>query len=59
MKRKLLPNEVMIDVAGKKKEEVLAEAIRIIESFHPLKEYDYESDDERHYLSWVQSRQLY
>ncbi len=59
MSRKLLPNEVMIDVAGKGKEEVLAEAVRIIESFHPMKEYDYEPDDERHYLSWVQSRQLY
>ena len=59
MKRKLLPNEVMIDVAGKKKEEVLSEAIQVIEGFHPMKEYDYVPDDERHYLSWVQSRQLY
>ncbi len=59
MKRKLLPNEVLIDVAGKAKEEVLAEAIRIIEGFHPLKVYDYELDDEHHYLSWVRSRQLY
>ncbi len=59
MKRKLLPNEVMIDVAGKTKEEVLAEAIRMIDGFHPMKEYDYEPDDERHYLSWVQSRQLF
>ena len=59
MKRNLLPNEVMIDVAGKTKEEVLAETIRIIEGFHPVKEYDYEPDDEHQYLSWVQSRQLY
>ena len=56
--RKLLPNEVMIDVAGKTKEEVLAEAIEIIDAFHPAKEYDYELDDEHNYLSWVQSRQL-
>ena len=59
MKRKLLPNEVMIDIAGKTKEEVLAEAIGVIDSFRPLKEYDYEPDDEHHYLSWVQSRRLY
>lgn len=59
MKRKLLPNEVIIDVAGKTKEAVLAEAIRTIDGFHPMKEYDYEPDDEHHYLSWVQSRQLY
>ena len=57
--RKLLPNEVMIDIAGKTKEEVLAEAIGVIDSFRPLKEYDYEPDNEHHYLSWVQSRRLY
>ncbi len=59
MKRKLLPNEVIIDVAGKTKEAVLAEAVLTIDGFHPMKEYDYEPDDEHHYLSWVQSRQLY
>ena len=58
MKRKLLPNEVMIDVAGKTKEEVLAEAIGIIDAFHPAKAYDYEPDDEHNYLSWVRSWQL-
>ena len=55
----LLPNEVLIDVAGKTKEEVLAEAVTIIDSFHPDRDYDYVPDDERHYLSWVQSRQLF
>ena len=59
MERKLLPNEVMIDIAGKTKEEVLAEAIRVIDGFHPMKEYNDELDDERHYLSWVQSRKLF
>ena len=59
MKRELLPNEVIIDVAGKTKEAVLAEAVRTIDGFHPTKEYHYEPDDEHHYLSWVQSRQLY
>ena len=57
--RKLLPNEVMIDIAGKTREEVLAEAIRIIDGFHPDKDYDYTLDDEHHYLSWVQSRRLF
>ena len=56
--RALLPNEVLIDVAGKTKEEVLAEAVRIIDSFHPARDYDYVLDDEHHYLSWVQSRNL-
>ena len=56
--RKLLPNEVQIDVAGKTKEEVLAEAIRTIDSFSPAKDYEYEPDDEHHYLSWVRSRKL-
>ena len=57
--RKLLPNEVEIDVAGKAKEEVLAVAIRIIDAFKPEKDYAYELDDEHNYLSWVQSRKLY
>lgn len=54
--RPLLPNEVMIDVAGKSKEEVLAEAMGIISSFSPLRDYDYEPPEEKLYLSWVQSR---
>ena len=58
MARNLLPNEVMIDVAGKTKEEVLAEAISIIDRFHPAKEYDTGLDDEHHYISWVRSRGL-
>jgi len=59
MNRKLLPNEVKIDVAGKSKEEVLKETISIIDNFKPMKDYNYELDDERNYLSWVQSRQLF
>lgn len=59
MNRKLLPNEVLIDIAGKPKEEVFAEAIKIIDNFEPMKEYDYEIDDEHNYLSWVQSRKLF
>lgn len=58
MSRQLLPNEVQIDVAGKSKEEVLQQAIEIIDHFTPLLEYSYQLDDEHHYLSWVQSRNL-
>ena len=58
MSRRLLPNEVQIDIAGKTKEDVLKETIDIIDHFKPLTEYEYELDDERNYLSWVQSRGL-
>lgn len=56
--RKLLPNEVQVDIAGKRKEDVLAEVIKIIDNFYPVKDYFYELDDEKNYLSWVQSRKL-
>jgi len=59
MGRKLLPNEIQIDIAGKTREQVLNEAIRIIDHFEPAKDYDYEPDDEHNYLSWVQSRRLF
>lgn len=59
MNRNLLPNEIQIDIAGKSKEAVLAETIKIIDNFEPMKEYDYAIDDEHNYLSWVQSRQLF
>ncbi|MCH5182764.1 MAG: AAA family ATPase [Oscillospiraceae bacterium] len=59
MRRKLLPNEVQIDVAGKSKEEVFQEAVYIIDHFTSKLEYPYELDDEHHYLSWVQSRNLH
>lgn len=58
-KRELLPNEVEIDVAGKSKEEVLTEAIGVIDAFKPGKDFVYELDDEHNYLSWVKSRKLF
>lgn len=57
--RALLPNEVMVDIAGKTKEEVLAQAVGIIDRFAPEKEYNYKPGDEKTYLSWVQSRGLF
>ena len=59
MNRKLLPNEVHIDIAGKTKEELLQEAIRIIDNYEPMIEYEYELPYEREFLSWVQSRKLF
>lgn len=59
MNRKLLPNEVQLDIAGKTKEEVLKKAIDMIDHFKPMIDYEYELDDEHNYLSWVQSHQLF
>ena len=56
--RKLLPNEIIIDIAGKNKDKVLTEVIKQIDNFNPDKNYSYELDDEKNYLSWVQSRKL-
>lgn len=56
--RKLLPNEVLVDVAGKSKDEVLTEVIKLIDNFKPVTDYIYKLDNEKHYLSWVQSRNL-
>ena len=58
MGRRLLPNEVQIDVAGKSRAEGLEEAICIIDGFCPEMGYEYELDDERNYSSWVRSRGL-
>ena len=57
--RKLLPNEVQIDIAGKTENAIFTEAIKLIDNFNPDKDYIYETDDEHNYLSWVKSRNLY
>lgn len=59
MKRKLLPNEVQIDIAGKTKEQILEEAINLIDNFVPLQKCEYQLDNSLKYLSWVKSRNLY
>lgn len=56
--RNLLPNEIVIDVYGKSKEDVFNEAINIIDNFTPLVDYDYELDDEKNYQSWIKSKNL-
>lgn len=55
MNRQLLPNEVLIDIAGKAKEEVLNEAIKKIDSYESLLDYDYELPKKELFYSWVQS----
>lgn len=56
--RPLLPNEVVIDVAGKTKTDVFSEAVRIIDHFEPDLDYSFELPDEQLFLSWVHSRNL-
>lgn len=57
--RKLLPNEAVIDIAEKNKDEVFQEAVNLIDHFVPKLEFDYVVDQEDTYLSWVKSKQLY
>ena len=58
MSRPLLPNEVTLDIRGKTPEQVLADALSLIEDFTPLTNYDYTLADEKNYHSWVRSRGL-
>ena len=56
--RELLPNEVLIDIANKTKEEVLLEAINIINSYNSKLEYHYNKPYKKQYYSWVKSDNL-
>lgn len=53
--RALLPNEVLIDVAGKTKEQVLSESISIINEYEPLLDYNYIEPPKELFYSWVKS----
>lgn len=55
MNRDLLPNEVIIDIAGKNKEEVLKEAVYLIDSFNPKLDYEYKIPDKSLFYSWIWS----
>lgn len=55
MDRDLLPNEVVLDIAGKSKDEVLKEAIDIIDDFNSKLDYEYDIPDKSLFYSWVQS----
>ncbi len=54
-KRPLMPNEVVIDVAGKNKVEVFQEAIKLIDETPVLLDYDYKPLDKEYFRSWIQS----
>lgn len=58
MNRQLLPNEVLIDVGGKSKEEILKEAINIIDNYESLLDYEYELPKKELFYSWVESDEL-
>ena len=58
MNRVLLPNEVLIDVAGKTEEEVLKEAINIIDNYESKLDYEYEEPSKELFYSWVYSDNL-
>ena len=53
LKRPPLVNEVEIDVAGKTIEQVLAEAIELIDTREPPLEYEYEKPPKELFYSWV------
>ena len=56
--RQPLINEVEIDVAGKSIEQVLAEAIEIIDTREPDLEYEYEKPPKEFFYSWIFSNGL-
>ena len=58
LSRSLLPNEVLIDVNGKTREDVLKEAINIIDNYSSKLNYDYELPDKNLFESWVKSNNL-
>ena len=53
--RPLLPGEALLDVAGKSPEEVLSEAIGLIDSFECPREYAYTEPGKEQFYSWVWS----
>ena len=53
LKRTALVNEVEIDVAGKTAEDVLKQAIELIDTSIPVLEYDYEKPPKELFYSWV------
>lgn len=58
LKREPLVNEVEIDVAGKNIEEVLNEAIEIIDTRESLLDYEYVKPPKELFYSWVFANEL-
>lgn len=57
-KRPLLPNERIIDICGKSANDVLQEAILIIDEYKSIKNYEYKLPNRNLFLSWVKSNNL-
>lgn len=55
--RPLLPNEILIDVTDKTAEEVLKEAIKVIDEINSLLEYEYTMPDKKCFGTWVKADQ--
>ncbi len=55
MRRALLPNEVILDIAGKTEDEVLIEAISLIDNYVSNLIYEYEMPNKELFYSWVES----
>lgn len=55
MSRDLLPNEVVLDIACKSKDDVFKEAINLIDNYISKVDYDYIEPDKEMFYSWVKS----
>ena len=55
MSRELLPNEVLLDISNKSKEDVLNEAINIIDNYQSKLDYEYIEPSKELFYSWVYS----
>ena len=53
--RELLPNEVLLYIANKSREEVLKEAINLIDNYESKLNYEYKEPPKELFYSWVQS----
>ena len=56
--RPLMPNEVMLDTAGKSPDEVFSEAVSIIDHYITQKDYHYDRQPKELFYSWVKSNGL-
>lgn len=57
-RRPPLVNEFVIDTAGKSPEDVLREAVRLVETADTLRDYSYEKPPREQFYSWVYSNGL-
>ncbi len=58
MGRPLLPNEHVIDITGKTEQQVLEDALQILQNTPSLIEYDYTKPEKELFYSWVFSNGL-